>query len=438
MARKDGFGKRMPDRTWPDGRGQAQDKTPAPRVSAVQIVRDWIGVGDEAGPHLSITPDGCLVIADGETSKIELQCDGDVLFGTDTRTAAGTNFAVLANAQTYNGEALGAGDMLLGDNSAGQPNILWDKAAGVLRFRNGVNSEATIDSNGRLVATSARISGRIEVGAGTVGTDFTGVVLDSDGLAYDGETWNFLALDNESLQAGIRSSDAVLMAGAGAVWLDYDGLNILAAPGSNPPGGSDWSRAVSFLDTAGSGDVWGAVYTVGAGGLPATGSQLVHKVVSPDGLKETILQLDAHNSGTRSASVDADFSANGDVSYTGILMSKKNGSEYSVHGYHPLAAPVQMIGNGTLSSGAYYLLTNYGIPAGTKAIYVRFAGSAGAANKRIASGPSGTYWYQVVGRSAVGVKADSSGVVNVVNDQVFVYVDATFTSIYYQIFGYWI
>lgn len=47
------------------------------------------------------------------------------------------NFIVLSSSRTINGEELSAGDILMGDNSDGKANILWDQSAGVLYFRLG-------------------------------------------------------------------------------------------------------------------------------------------------------------------------------------------------------------------------------------------------------------------------------------------------------------
>ncbi len=41
----------------------------------------------------------------------------------------------LSDAETINGESLGAGDVLIGDNSTGKPNILWDNSDATLYFR---------------------------------------------------------------------------------------------------------------------------------------------------------------------------------------------------------------------------------------------------------------------------------------------------------------
>lgn len=81
-----------------------------------------------------------------ETGRIE--ADGDFLLGSNIATAATTSFVVFSNAQTYNSESIGAGDLLIGDNSSGKANILWDKSAGTLLFRGGTTTKGYISTDG--------------------------------------------------------------------------------------------------------------------------------------------------------------------------------------------------------------------------------------------------------------------------------------------------
>lgn len=82
------------------------------------------------------------------TTKIDLQRDGDIFIGENTAAPATTNIAFFTNAQTYNSESVGAGDMLIGDNSTSKANILWDKSAGQLLFRGGTTTTTSIDTDG--------------------------------------------------------------------------------------------------------------------------------------------------------------------------------------------------------------------------------------------------------------------------------------------------
>jgi hypothetical protein len=70
--------------------------------------------------------------------------DGDVKFGSDVDSPATTGFNIFSNAQTYNGESVGAGDILMGDNSSTKANIFWDASVGSLYIRLGTEINGTI------------------------------------------------------------------------------------------------------------------------------------------------------------------------------------------------------------------------------------------------------------------------------------------------------
>jgi len=72
-------------------------------------------------------------------------------FGQDVSAAGTTSMAVLHIDQTYNSESLGAGDLIIGDNTAAKANVLWDKSAGTLLFRGGTTTEGYIDTTGTAV-----------------------------------------------------------------------------------------------------------------------------------------------------------------------------------------------------------------------------------------------------------------------------------------------
>ena len=83
------------------------------------------------------------------------QVDGSaslMKFGSDVSEPGTTAIAIFGVAQTYNAEALGAGDLLIGDNSTNIANILWDKSAGRLYFRSGKTvNNIYIDTTGQMV-----------------------------------------------------------------------------------------------------------------------------------------------------------------------------------------------------------------------------------------------------------------------------------------------
>lgn len=87
---------------------------------------------------------------DAQTVGIEV--DGDAFFGSDISSAASTGISIFSEDQTYNGESVGAGDVLLGDNTSTKANILWDKSAGQFYFRLGTTVKAIIDADGFTVS----------------------------------------------------------------------------------------------------------------------------------------------------------------------------------------------------------------------------------------------------------------------------------------------
>jgi len=130
-------------------------------------------VGDPAGAHFRYDPvdpdyaviieatqlvDGDIVMHYAGNESIRLDNDGDAFFGSNTAAAATTSLVVLSNAQTYNSEALGAGDILLGDNSASKANILWDRSTGKLLFRGGTTDHAYINTSGNLIAGGGNVA----------------------------------------------------------------------------------------------------------------------------------------------------------------------------------------------------------------------------------------------------------------------------------------
>jgi len=60
------------------------------------------------------------------------------------RIDGGATFGIFTGDQYYNQEAIEDGDIIIGDNATGQPNILWDKSLGKLYARSGQTVAAEI------------------------------------------------------------------------------------------------------------------------------------------------------------------------------------------------------------------------------------------------------------------------------------------------------
>jgi hypothetical protein len=132
---------------------------------ATVINQELLIIGDPAGPHVEISSEG-VKIMDGETVLGFWQTDGDIFIGQDVDQAGQTYFAIFSAAQSYNGESVAAGDMLVGDNSSGQANLFWDRSEGRILVRGGTTTAAYIDTDGTLA-----------VGAGEVLLDETGLTI---------------------------------------------------------------------------------------------------------------------------------------------------------------------------------------------------------------------------------------------------------------------
>lgn len=132
-------------------------------------------VQEVIGPHGSvtrlqaggvrITSGGISVYEDG-VLKTTVKSSGDLLVGSDITDPATTTFICFVNEQTYNNEAMGAGDLLIGDNTTGNANVKYDASEGQLQFRGGTTVQVYIDTDGTLKA-----------GEGGVTLDTNGITL---------------------------------------------------------------------------------------------------------------------------------------------------------------------------------------------------------------------------------------------------------------------
>ena len=135
-----------------DSASQSQTRAKWDIDGSVQIGRHAAGSGNvyitENGIHMRI----------GTDTRAIIKSEGDFLIGANASVAGSTSFAFFNIAQTYNSESVGAGDLLLGDNSASQANILWDKSAKRFIFRGGTASHLYLSSDGTLVAGSGNVT----------------------------------------------------------------------------------------------------------------------------------------------------------------------------------------------------------------------------------------------------------------------------------------
>jgi hypothetical protein len=134
------------------------------------------------GPHgsvtrlqaggIHITPGEGIGIYEDGVLKTTLKTSGDLVVGSDITQPETTTMYCFVNDQTYNNEDMGAGDLLIGDNSTA--NMFYDASEGQLQFRNGQTINVYIDTDGTLKA-----------GAGRVTLDTNGVTLTQGSAATD-------------------------------------------------------------------------------------------------------------------------------------------------------------------------------------------------------------------------------------------------------------
>lgn len=122
--------------------------------------------GVVVGPGLGVSA------FEGGILKSTIETDGDVFFGSDISTPSGVSFATFVNEQYYNAELMEAGDLLIGDNSAGVSNVKYDASEGQLQFRFGTTVKAYMDTDGSL-----------KVAEGLMSFDNEGISFYSQGVA---------------------------------------------------------------------------------------------------------------------------------------------------------------------------------------------------------------------------------------------------------------
>jgi len=139
-------------------------------------------IQEVVGPHGSVTRvqaggvrvsrSGVGVYEDG-ILKTTIESDGDLFVGSDTALPATTTFSVFVNDQTYNNEDMGAGDLLIGDNTDGFSNVKYDASEGQLQFRLGTTVNVYLDTDGALKA-----------GGGNVIIDANGIAMANSATSW--------------------------------------------------------------------------------------------------------------------------------------------------------------------------------------------------------------------------------------------------------------
>lgn len=343
-----------------------------------------VAIGEYAASRANTTIDQSsgLRLRIHSTTKMQLQPDGDLFIGPDISAASSTVFSIFSNAQTYNSESMGSGDLLIGDNSASKANILWDKSAGQLLFRGGTTTRLYIDTDGSLVFGTA---------ACKLNSD--GLRLDIGASAYNHVRW----MSGSTVISAIGSRN--------------DGFNDLWQLWAGDPTGSGTlmlqARATSYIDIPVGLNV-GVATGAAAGDVRASGAMVASGAITGDSL----------NIGTTSSA------AAGAIRFNNKIEVYKNSTYYETYQWVFLETPLTSTTwdgdakSDVGSSTSLDMQTVFGVPENVKAVYLQIvtqdSAAAGTDGLYFACGPSSTYWYALASRPTGGdVDVEASGIVKV-------------------------
>jgi len=121
----------------------------------VGVNTDVLQVGIKASDGKLYAGGGTVVVGSagidisvGGVHKTSIQSDGDFFIGNNIDAAASTSLSIFTVAQTYNGESMTGGDLLIGDNTATKSNIKYDASSGRFEFRLGTTVNIIMDTDG--------------------------------------------------------------------------------------------------------------------------------------------------------------------------------------------------------------------------------------------------------------------------------------------------
>ena len=192
---------------------------------------------------LNLTGTGLITLAG--TGGTVVSASG--ILGTDS--GGKPTFSLINTAQTVNGEAMGAGDTLLGDNSSSKGNVLFDQSAGKLYIRNGTNNVITMETDATL-GTAATFEGAIKLG--------------TSGGIYQGSSGSFSSVGtgikiwrgNGTTDGGAAGDCIIGVFDSGAYTMSITPSAAVTIVGST---GYDGKRGVNFVNSSGTrlGEVYG-------------------------------------------------------------------------------------------------------------------------------------------------------------------------------------
>lgn len=354
----------------------------------------------------------------GSTALGQWQVDGDLFLGTNIGAAATTNLAIFNVAQTYNGESVDVGDLLLGDNSSNKANVFWDRSTGRLNFRGGTTVHAFIDTDGQIHAGNSSVR---------IGNNGISMLVSS---AY-------------AAQAALKFYDNTGATLLGRLYQYQASVGSLIFGGYQTEPVSGYDNTIQLFPSTASGRTSRIVLAAGSvlGGYSTT----VTILAGPSQQDVTIDR--GLNIGT------ATGAATGDMRYSGVLASYKNSTYYTGYIFVPLTSPLTSTSwdgdsYSTTAKTLIDLSAVFGAPAGVAAILaivsMRDSGSASGDYYLILS-PNNTSGQGPVARvSGLSNDAWNSETLMVpcdANGDIYYQIVASGSltmDVYIQIWGYWI
>jgi hypothetical protein len=140
----------------------------------------WLLATSSAGSRVAIDPsDGIQAYSEesGNPQTVQIDVDGDVFLGSDISSVATTTLSIFSNAQTYDGESMGAGDILMGPKGTDMFNMLWDVSTGDMKLRRDETDFFEVSGSG----------GTLKFGKDVSGVDTTAMVVFSASTTYNSE-----------------------------------------------------------------------------------------------------------------------------------------------------------------------------------------------------------------------------------------------------------
>lgn len=369
--------------------------------------------------------------------QVPIRVNEEGLWGRDEDGNASLGWSSV-DGKSWGGQTLGKGDFLLGH---GTEYMLWDASAATLNITGGITAKRgelqSLNVSGLLDMVSG---GKIRVGTGTKDVDLTGWLIDDaeivgqngagtdevcltsegkvtagDGVEISGSGINIYGTDNAlttratktgTIQCSVNSAGAIT-AGADAVTLDANGIEIKMPSVHLTKGAYSFGSTISHLDKVGvfaSEGTGHAGVLLSCGGvttLPAcetnavvaaqsAATYLAHAtILASSGTKGAYLELRADSDAASYSYIvaDAEYLKLGttttmDLRYNGDLRPVRGGSTKTGYIYVPLTEVV--VWNGVSKAVGTYGLTasDLGIPTEAKAVSIsliaRFALSGSA------------------------------------------------------------